>query len=69
MSKTNYSKLENLVEELVRTANTDIDKTESVVSRLQTIGEKLLTEYELKIDINGRTITIEPLRLEPYLFL
>ena len=68
MNKTNYPELENLVEELVCTANTNIDKTEPVVSGLQTIGKKLLTEYELKIDINGKTITIEPLRLEPYLF-
>ena len=65
MNKTNHPELENLVEELVCTANTNIDKTEPVVSGLQTIGKKLLTEYELKIDINGKTITIEPLRLEP----
>lgn len=68
MNETNYPELENLVKELVCVAKTNIDKTESVVSGLQRIGEKLLTEYEIKIDINSRTITIEPLRLEPYLF-
>lgn len=68
MDNTNYTELEQMIEKLLCVAKAYVDKNESIVSMLQKIGEKLLTEYEIKININGKLITIEPLRLEPYLF-
>lgn len=57
-----------MVNELVNATKSKEDIDNVIVPMLQKIGEKLLTEYEIKIDINGKSITIEPLRLEPYLF-
>lgn len=58
-------KLEDMVYELkVALDNKTNKKTDDIVPILQKIGAELLTKYEIRIG----NITIEPLRIEAYLF-
>ena len=52
--------LEKLVHELE-----ELDEESKIIGKLQEIGSKLLTEYEIKID---DALTILPLRVEAYYF-
>lgn len=58
-------RLKDLVDELkIALNNNTSDKTDSIVPILQKFGTELLTKYEIRVG----NITIEPLRVEPYLF-
>lgn len=54
------------MEELEKTVCdlSSLKNRDAIVSKLQEIGAKLLTEYEIRVN----NITIEPLRLEPYFY-
>lgn len=59
--------LENLVGELEKLLEAETNKEqirEQIIGKLQEIGAELLRRYEIRVG----DITIEPLRVEPYLF-
>ena len=53
-----------LIKTLENTLNDKPGRNEKIVSLLQEIGAELLKKYEIRV----KNITIEPLRVEPYLY-
>ena len=62
MSKTNYPKLENLVEKLDNIAGNDEAATAKRIQALQEIGKMLINNYKIAID----DVVAEPLLVEAY---
>ena len=58
------TELVNLVNCLVETLKSKPDIVKDIVPMLQQIGAELLTKYEIRVN----DLTIEPLRVEPYLY-